>query len=103
MMNSFDNTNEDYGNIERPDEVFEELIVEKNGLTKMYPGDFRVYYDGFDWMGLVDRNIPIPIGSTVYGRQSDNVVSRGRVFYSAEYMTTTEFHVEPDVELIYMD
>jgi len=78
-----------------PDTVGDAIIV---NCEKTHRGDFRVYFNGFSVVSLVDRYLPIHDTDETIVLDENEVRARGVVVESRRDEHSTEFAAVPAVE-----
>jgi len=88
--------------VDEPHVVADRLIRHSNGATKTHVGDFRVYFDGFDFVTFVDRSIPVRRHDEVLTIKDGSTRAHGIVAQARQYDETdeTEFYTIPFTEEI---
>lgn len=95
-MNALSNNPSDNSMVDDPpDRIGEKIILVRNGDTKTYRGDYRIYFDGFDWISKVDRRVPVKEYDTAIAYKDRSVIARGTVTDVRRASTDTTFYVSP--------
>lgn len=86
---------------DEPDTVADQLVIKSDGLTKTHTDDFRIYFDGFAFVAVVDRPLPIHRRDEVVVVADRQQVAHGIVADARQYNeSTTEFLAVPEMRLM---
>lgn len=83
-----------------PDFVAKQLIRFSDTGQRMHRADFRVHFDGFDFVTFVDRSIPVHRHDEVIAIHNGDRRAHGIVADSRRYESETEFYAIPYTEEI---
>jgi hypothetical protein len=86
--------------VDEPDFVADHIVCLRNSVRRRHRDDFRVYFDGFDFVTFVDTSIPIHRHDEILAFVDGELRAHGIVADSRQYENETEFYTIPFTEEI---